>query len=435
MTGHAQALSTVGPIRRGRSHAVAPGGWVQTSGGVLAKLDLDLVEGRGWASGVPTGIPSLFTCTRAAPAAAYYLSADGTLRTFAANTLRYGSNGLLVEEQRINLALQSQTFDNASWTKTRSSVTADQATAPDGTTTADFLKEDNTVTNTHLITQAITITTVVYGWSIYVKPNGRTWIGIDANDGSAHVTYFQLTGNGTVGTNAAGNTASIQALANGWYRCMVSRTAAATTGVFTLYLATADNTNTYSGDNASGVYLWGAQLELSAAAYPVSTYIPTTSASVTRNVDAVVSANVNWLTQGIGTFVVSVLPGSINNEPGIFSLNSGSGADRVDMRADNPIASLLNTATVNIASLNPAGAIAVGTAFKSAVAYNTNDMAAVTGGGAAATDATGTPLANATQLQLGALDGGTSNVLNGYLRRLTYWNVRLSNSVMQALTT
>jgi hypothetical protein len=52
------------------------------------------------------------------------------------------SLGLLVEEQRTNLLLRSEEFDNASWTNSASLVTANTAVAPNGTLTADTLTPD-----------------------------------------------------------------------------------------------------------------------------------------------------------------------------------------------------------------------------------------------------------------------------------------------------
>ena len=55
----------------------------------------------------------------------------------------------------VNLCLQSQAFDNASWTKTRATITTDATTAPDGTSTADKIVEDATAANDHQMYQVI----------------------------------------------------------------------------------------------------------------------------------------------------------------------------------------------------------------------------------------------------------------------------------------
>jgi hypothetical protein len=62
----------------------------------------------------------------------------------------------------------------------------------------------------------------------------------------------------------------------------------------------------YLADGTSGIYLWGAQLE--AGAYPTS-YIPTSSASVTRNADVISRGNIftnGLITASGGTWFVDL---------------------------------------------------------------------------------------------------------------------------------
>jgi Concanavalin A-like lectin/glucanases superfamily len=83
-----------------------PNFWVLASGGVRATLDIDFVNNRAYNSGM-SSIASLLSCARSAPALTYYTQADGSLITFAANTLRTGTAGLLSEESRSNVFLNS----------------------------------------------------------------------------------------------------------------------------------------------------------------------------------------------------------------------------------------------------------------------------------------------------------------------------------------
>src|SRR5262245_57142225 len=79
----------------------------------------------------------------------YYFNAGGVLVRAAANVPRYefhpvpgAARGLLLEESRVNICPRSEQFDNATWTKTGTSVTADQAVAPTGQTTAGLISGD-----------------------------------------------------------------------------------------------------------------------------------------------------------------------------------------------------------------------------------------------------------------------------------------------------
>jgi hypothetical protein len=190
-----------------------------------------------------------------------------------------GCPSLLLEPQRTNLVLQSQDFDNASWSKSNSSVTANSTTSPDGTTNADSLIE-NTANSLHLVSQ-VNFSAGTYTTSVYVKANTRNWVYLTIYDGVADRGAFFNVSTGVVGNIDTGVTASIQSVGNGWYRCIVTATPVATFSS-SIQLATANGTRTYLGNGTSGLFIWGFQLE--AGAYP-TTYIPTTSATATRVAD------------------------------------------------------------------------------------------------------------------------------------------------------
>lgn len=177
---------------------------------------------------------------------------------------------------RTNLCLQSQTFDNATWTKTRSSVSANAAIAPDGTMTADKLVEDATATSTHFARQSVTLAaSTTYTHSVWAKASTRTGIFIDIS-GVATGSYDLSAGTCSIG--GAGATGAITSCVSGWYRCelTVSSGAGGATNI-DVYL-TSGGTSSYSGDGASGLFLWGAQVEAASAS---TKYIPTTAAALT----------------------------------------------------------------------------------------------------------------------------------------------------------
>ena len=184
----------------------------------------------------------------------------------SSNATRIGPTGL-VEYAPHNLCLQSQTFDNASWTKANATVTANAVSAPDGTVTADKMIADAT-TNVHYLRQIISSGT--YTFSVYAKAaeySNLVMLGVGANHGAS----FNLA-NGTVTGVYGSATASIVSVGNGWYRCITSINVAGTD-----YYCYVDSAVAYPGDGTSGIYIWGAQL--SVGPYPLD-YTPTTSAAV-----------------------------------------------------------------------------------------------------------------------------------------------------------
>jgi len=204
----------------------------------------------------------------------------------------YGScPALLLEPQRTNLALYSQDFDNASWGKTRCSITANSVISPDGNTTADTLVEDTTATSTHRIVQSITLTAAAQTFSVYAKSANRDWIYLTLLQTANASAYFDLS-NGTIGTVGSASTASIQSVGNGWYRCIMTATTAAGANTLSIYSASADNTISFTGSGDSAFYIWGAQLELGAYA---TTIIPTTTASATRIADTATKTGISSL--------------------------------------------------------------------------------------------------------------------------------------------
>jgi hypothetical protein len=130
--------------------------------------------------------------------------------------------------------------------------------------------------------------------------------------------------NGTLINLGSGTSGGkIENAGNGWYRCSLYQAS----GIIALSLGLLNNSGTisYAGDGTSGAYFWGAQLE--DAAYATS-YIPTTTASVTRVADAASKTGISSLIgQTEGTmFADFTIPTMANTGANIVSIslfNSG----------------------------------------------------------------------------------------------------------------
>lgn len=175
-----------------------------------------------------------------------------------------------------NLLTYSEQLDNAAWTKTNLTATANAATAPDGQTTLDKLLE--TVTNAeHSVTQAATVTAAPTEVSVFaVGGLTRLWIRLAYIDSAATTfsAFFNIA-SGYLGTKSAGVTAKIVALGNNQFRCVIQFTPAAGAGTFKANVSTDGATISYAGTIANGVYLWGAQVTTGTE----TPYISTTSAT------------------------------------------------------------------------------------------------------------------------------------------------------------
>jgi hypothetical protein len=372
---------------------------------------------------------------------ATYFDAFGVLQTATANTARFDHNpttlnsqGLLIEEQRTNLLTYSEQFDNAAWTKTRSSITADATTSPDGTQDADKLVED-TANNTHDMTFSASLTSgTAYTLSIYAKQAGRNlriYFPTGAF-GTAFSAVFDLSAE-TATIAVTGTVASITNVGNGWYRCSITQTATASaTSTFTLRLIEGASTTSYTGDGTSGIFIWGAQLE--AGAFPTS-YIPTTTTALTRNADAASMTGTNfsdWYNAVEGTTLVEAQSPSAAAIYFYYSLNNGI---TNEIRLASGSSGAQRTFFVSNASSTQASiavALTAGTAFKAASAYATNSFSSAVNATLGTPDTSGTP-PTATSLRIGARSNDTLFV-NGYIKRIAYYPVRLADTTLQALT-
>lgn len=178
-----------------------------------------------------------------------------------------------------NLLTYSEQFDNAAWTKSSATVTANAAVSPDGTLTADTFTPTATAALLYQgITKAAIATT--FTASFYAKANGLTSLrayvygNTNANRGDA---TFDLSA-GTVGAITSVGTftatsAAITSVGSGWYRCVITTTSDNTTQV-SLALRFDGTAN-----SVSGFYIWGAQLNAGSTALP---YYATTSAAYTQ---------------------------------------------------------------------------------------------------------------------------------------------------------
>jgi len=202
----------------------------------------------------------------------------------AINDAGFEVEGYLDEGDSSNLNIRSEEFNDGHYSKQGSSISADFATGPNGTSNADKLIE-NSAPAEHFAAPTISFTSgVAYTWSIYVKAQERSifWVRFSGGPFGSERVFFDLS-TGTVGTEDVGATGKITALANGWFRVTATATASSTASGGTAFgITTTDGLTSYLGDGTSGMLYFGAMVE----ALPfASSYTKTLASPVSRTRD------------------------------------------------------------------------------------------------------------------------------------------------------
>jgi len=195
---------------------------------------------------------------------------------------------LLLEPSRTNLVTNSEYFGDTS-TYNLASVSLTNIQSPDGYSSVYKITAASTNTS-HLLrsVRPNVLENSTNTISAFFKSAEQSKAGLLFGGGSLglpNIDYrlgkFDLTGAGSIIQTPINGSADIQSIGNGWYRCSISVTTLAAGGIWHDSVILNDNGDIdYTGDNTSGIYVWGTQFEQDAT-YPTS-YIPTYGVSQTR---------------------------------------------------------------------------------------------------------------------------------------------------------
>ena len=306
-----------------------------------------------------------------------FRNADGTLSS---------CGRLLLEPQRTNVALQSESLNTNPNVADASTFTANVYTSPSGTQSADQLTE-TTANDKHGFYQYTTVTAQAYTASVFTKQTGRRYISFTSDVTGTQVSSFFDLQTKSVLTSASGHTCSVQDYGDGWLRLIVSFTASAGNR-FLIWGGSINGTNnTYAGSTSVSQTFWGYQLE--AGTYP-TTYIPTTTAAVTRIADAASKTGVSSLIgQTEGTLFLDV---NLDTRQAYtyFAIapNLASATFYIGIKITNNAidAEVVNSGIQAIITFNNSTT----GRFKIAFAYKQNDFAFYINGALIGTDTSGT---------------------------------------------
>ena len=234
--------------------------------------------------------------------------------------------GVEIEVVSTNLLTFSQDYTNVSWTKPGTTATAGVVAGLDGSLTGCSLIENSGALTRFGMYHASTVgtlTTITY--YIKAKSNDR-WVRV--SPGRSGVDFYYITVNPATGEitqtvrksaggTATGISASVEMLTGqNAGVCKVSVTGTwAGAGIIYANIFLADTSTPaegtdygyvpYTGNGTSGIYVLGTQQE----ALPMATsYIPTSTATVTRNADVLTYPNLGNVLDAKGTVYMEATP-------------------------------------------------------------------------------------------------------------------------------
>ena len=200
-------------------------------------------------------------------------------------------------------------------------------------------------------------------------------------------------------------------------------------------------TGSFTGNAADGLWVWGAQFE-TGTLIPTS-YIPTTTGSVTRNADVIsVSGAVSGsIGQQSGTIYCEFQ----FNAPtiataGVFSIESTNNANRVILWHNSSTNSLAVALRANNSIIfnGSIGTLVNGGYYKIAIGYSSGNSKVYLNGNSTAvvTDTSAYTMAAAlNRVALGNYENSASNLTISRIRSFALYAERLTDAEMIALTT
>ena len=406
----------------------------------MAKPKLALIpaaQGTKLYSVLPSDGSGDFDFTRGS--AATRINAQGLIETVADTTSRLnyplldgkvvGCPHNLLEPQRSNLITYSESFSNAFWTKSNSSIVSNNAISPDGSLNADKLIENSSNSEHRIFNGNGLSVSGSVSMSVFAKKGGRNFIRLTNNNIKG--AFFDLN-TGVVGNVSSGVTAKIEDFDNDWYKCSITQTGVAGERLI-VYLSNNGVDTSYAGDGSSGVYLWGASLE--AGSFPTS-YIKSNIGSTTTRLgetangsgsaatfndsEGVLMTEISALANDGSYRMISLSDGTVNNSTNIqFSGVS----NQIRTRVENGGAAQADISS-NVTSQ---------TLFhKIAVLYKSNKFELWSNGFKLGEDTSGTPPSGINKLSFIRADG--LNDFYGNVKQVQYFDSILDSQQLAELT-
>lgn len=386
------------------------------------------------------------TFTRASIAT--YLDNALVLQSADTDEARFERPGLLVEGPATNAVVPSS--DMTYWATTGSTANYNLV-GPDNVAsmgTAKFQVADGTKTVPVMISTTAANSILTAGSpitvSIFAKAAEQSIIQL-----SVDTNVSTLYGNFDLNSKQTGGTASnltITTLANGWVRCsmtVTNVTVPASGTYFAIYAAivgslVATRQASFNAPTNNGLYVFGAQIE---AGSLLTSYIPTSSAPVTRAADMVSMRGAqNW---NAGAFTVSAQvhtnwdATTPNDAPRVFDLggagNAGKDYASLALGPTKQVTGLIGDSTAG-ATVYTAVKAFTGKSLVVALRYDGSNLDLAVNGVLTAKTAVPYVIGNtSTTLRIGGQTSVGTRHLYGHIRNLRVWHRALKDSEVKGL--
>ena len=378
--------------------------------------------------------------------------ADGTLQLWNHSNnvprIEYDATGavkgLLIEEARTNLVINSNDLNASGWGKNDSTVTLNAGVSPDGTSNANkFIPNINSATHTTYVQLSLQNSASKHSFSVYVASAGYGFatvglgshyisnyyaVVIDLSNGTKTATYsYGTQTDKTCTVEAVGSFYRVTISGDGERYCIVG---ASDTGTYTPSLY---GFKSFAGNGTSGILVYGAQVE--AGAFPTS-YIPTTGSTATRAADfAQIPTSAFGYNNDSGSLVIDVLTPVADQIMALAHFHTNSYLNSRSLWKSNPNLSGVGNQYVNdtydgsitlyvVGQQTQAGYTKLGSSYG-------DSERAVKDGGTVASGTSRYP--SPTRLFLGGRDNGYQSQC--WIKSIQYYPRQLTDTQLQELTT
>ena len=377
--------------------------------------------------------PLPFDFTRASSATV--VNKAGLIETVSSGEPRIDFQGntkgaLLLEPSSTNLVTYSNDFSNSSWSKPFT-ISTNTVISPDGTLNASTFKASSNSGGVILNTNIAKTAFIKYSFSFYVKKSNHRYIGLSVGTASTSGSYnfYDFDTDTINNTIVSPQNAPItrELIGNGWVKLtqvFEMEDSAFLNSLTRIAMTNSSGSTTYTPSGTEEVYVYGAQLEQKS--HPTS-HILTQGSAVTRVADVSSQTPPSGIIgQTEGTLFIEYP--NINDLYAFIglSINGGNSNRMIIYSSGNNI---LNAQFRQGAAIKLSGISSLITGkVKGALSFSSTESVFYVNG---TQIAVGTA---AAWSGLNQVDFNQANQIGAKVSEIKYYNTRLSNAELQALT-